>query len=297
MTSESILISVIMSVYSEKLSWLRLSIESILNQTYSNFEFIIILDNPHNPEMLEFLTCYENSDNRIYLIKNEYNIGLTASLNKGLSIARGEYIARMDGDDISHIRRFEEQLKLIDANTAVIGSQCCIINEAGESITNTKFCVMNNGIKFSLKYMLPSISHPTAIISASILREIGGYDENFIVAQDYNLWCRVQSISKFKNAHESLLLLRKHSNNISFSKQQIVLKNTLISNVLLHAKRTTPLQKNEYEDLGRSIDKNFVFKLLLLLRFKHSFINTFAKLLLSNIVSVIIYLKYVLKKY
>src|SRR5690348_17026682 len=98
-----------MSVYNEQDDWLKQSIESILNQTYQYFEFIIVLDNPNNKAAKRLLERYQQIDNRIKLIYNEENIGLTNSLNKALEVAKGTYIARMDADDISDPRRFEIQ--------------------------------------------------------------------------------------------------------------------------------------------------------------------------------------------
>ena len=99
-----------MSIYSEEEEWIRESIDSILNQTFSDFEFIIINDNPNRDKNNSLLTEYTRIDNRIIIITNEENIGLTKSLNKGLEIARGKYIARMDADDISLPTRFEKQV-------------------------------------------------------------------------------------------------------------------------------------------------------------------------------------------
>ena len=88
-------VSVIMCVYNEQEIWLREAIESILSQTYNNIEFIIILDNPHNYELKEIINEYSMKDSRIKLIVNEKNIGLIKSLNKGLGISKGKYIARL----------------------------------------------------------------------------------------------------------------------------------------------------------------------------------------------------------
>jgi len=90
-----------MSVYNEPLDWLKSSIGSILNQTFREFEFIIINDNPARQELRDVLQSYKNQDERIRIIENLENLGLTESLNKGLAEAKGKYIARMDGDDIS----------------------------------------------------------------------------------------------------------------------------------------------------------------------------------------------------
>lgn len=103
-------ISVIMSTFNEKLEWVKEAIDSIINQTYRNIEFIIIVDNPNNIELKNMLEQYCIEDDRIKIIVNEFNIGLVKSLNKALKICSGEFIARMDADDISVKYRLEKQL-------------------------------------------------------------------------------------------------------------------------------------------------------------------------------------------
>ena len=127
------IVSVIMSIYKEPLEWLHESIDSILYQTFKDFEFIIICDNPEYKEGIELLNEYRKKDDRIIIINNVKNIGLTKSLNKGLAVAKGKYIARMDADDIAMPNRFEHQITYLDKNTdlVAIGSSVSIIDEKG----------------------------------------------------------------------------------------------------------------------------------------------------------------------
>ena len=106
------LISVIMSAYNEREIEFESSINSILNQNYENIELIIVNDNPQNEKLGHYLNNI--SDKRVKLIKNDSNIGLVSSLNKALSICNGEYIARMDADDISYKNRFQEQIVFLE---------------------------------------------------------------------------------------------------------------------------------------------------------------------------------------
>ena len=110
------LVSVIMSTYKEEEIFLRQAIESILDQTYKDFEYIIILDNPDNDLHIKIIEEYTNIDKRIKFYINKKNIGLTASLNKGLELAKGIYICRMDADDISISNRIENQKKYLEEN-------------------------------------------------------------------------------------------------------------------------------------------------------------------------------------
>ena len=111
------LVSVIMSNYNTPEEFLRASIESVLNQTYSNFEFIIV-DDCSTDNSLEIIKSYQ--DERIVVLENKENLGITKSLNRGLEIAKGEYVARMDADDISFPKRFETQVEYLKNNPQVI---------------------------------------------------------------------------------------------------------------------------------------------------------------------------------
>lgn len=127
-------ISVIMSIYKEPVEWVRQSIDSILAQTFSDFEFIIVNDRPDRIENTELLNEYKLKDCRIVVLANETNIGLTKSLNRALDIATGVYIARMDADDISLSHRFQTQVDYLDMHPEICGcgSWTGSINEAGE---------------------------------------------------------------------------------------------------------------------------------------------------------------------
>lgn len=104
-----------MSVYKEPIDWLCQSIDSILEQSYNYFEFIIVCDNPNYSVGIRVLNDYSNKDSRIKLLFNEVNIGLTRSLNKALALSQGEYIARMDADDIADKERFAQEVDYLES--------------------------------------------------------------------------------------------------------------------------------------------------------------------------------------
>ncbi len=134
-TSEKVpRVSVLMSVYNGE-RFLRDSVESILGQTFTDFEFLI-LDDGSTDSTCEILEEYANKDARIVLVRNDRNLGLTRSLNKGLRLVRGEYLARQDADDISLPKRLEMQVKFLDAHpeVGVVGSALEIIDENGNTI-------------------------------------------------------------------------------------------------------------------------------------------------------------------
>ena len=182
-------ISVVMSVYKEPLEWLHQSIDSILNQTISDFEFIIICDNPGYKEGIELLEAYKMKDKRIVLVFNEQNIGLTKSLNKGLAIAKGEYIARMDADDISLPDRFDVQLSFMEKNpnVDVCHTNFSFIDKKG---IITKYSVVpHKRTNQDLLFCRNIVGHPTVLFKQSLLDlRTPFYNENYRSAQDYELW-------------------------------------------------------------------------------------------------------------
>lgn len=203
------LLTVLMSVYNEPIGWLHESIDSILNQTYSAFEFIIVNDNPSRAELKELLNTYQNKDSRIVIVDNETNIGLTKSLNKGLAIVKGKYIARMDADDISLPQRFEKQIQFMQAHPSVIvcGTQIKRIGSKTKSFPVRMKC---DSLSIKAEMLFDSsLVHPSVIIRKSVLDDNKlRYDEEYKQAQDYRLWEQLYDFGDFANLDELLLLYR-----------------------------------------------------------------------------------------
>jgi glycosyltransferase involved in cell wall biosynthesis len=205
-------VTVLMSVYNGE-KYLREAIESILNQSYSDFEFLII-DDCSTDSSASILAEYTESDSRIYILKNKKNLGLTKSLNIGLRSARGEYIARMDADDISLPNRLKTQVDFMDKHSdiGVCGSAIQAF-QAKESVTSPP--KDHKRIVIGLLQDNP-VAHPTVLIRTSILKEHEiFYNEDFIAAQDYELWVRLSRVTKFENLTCVLLQYRLHGDNIS----------------------------------------------------------------------------------
>jgi len=211
--------------------FLRASIQSILSQTYTNFEFIIINDGSIDKSE-DIILNYQKTDNRIIYLFHE-NQGITKSLNRGIEECRGQYIARMDADDISHPNRFELQLKYFQSNNNVdiVGCQILVISEKGLKIKPNKMLPIEDyQIKWHLIFSTPLI-HPTLMIKKNVFSKLGCYNNNLFVAQDIDLWHRIGLKVKFHNIPHRLLSLRKHSNNIGgqfYSQQMAVRYNSLI---------------------------------------------------------------------
>ncbi len=208
-------ISVLMSVYSGE-NYLKESIESILGQTFINFEFLII-DDGSTDRSKEIIESYK--DNRIVYIKNETNIGLTKSLNKGIELAKGKYIARMDADDISLPNRLEKQLSIFQEfpRMQVVFSTIQMINQNGSTIKNWEDdlnCISQRDIYLFLPQK-NCLAHPTLMAERSILLAYK-YDNSIEMAQDYHLWLRLASDdTEFYKIKEPLLKYRIHSESIT----------------------------------------------------------------------------------
>lgn len=210
------MISVIMSTYKESELQLRQSIESILNQTYEDFEYIIILDCPDNQLHKTIIESYKEKDPRVRFYINEMNIGLANSLNKGIQLANGEFIARMDADDISLPDRFKDQLKYIqDKNYDLIGGITQMIDENGDLIYSIQKVPTNyDKIKKILKYG-QCIAHPTWFGKKVVFETLNGY-RKIPLCEDYDFTLRaVLSEYKISNLNKVVLQYRMTNNSIS----------------------------------------------------------------------------------
>jgi glycosyltransferase involved in cell wall biosynthesis len=202
-------ISVIMSVYNGG-KYLREAIESILNQTFTDFEFIIVNDGSTD-NSLEIILSY--TDERIRIINNEKNIGLTKSLNKALKVARGEYIARQDADDVSLPNRFEEQIKYLKKHPEVVllGTIAYLIDKNGK-IIGKKVALAKPSLKDLFK--VNQFNHGSVMFKKEIVNQLGGYNELIRYSQDYELWLRIAKLYDVRNLTQLLYKLRSHDSNI-----------------------------------------------------------------------------------
>lgn len=212
------MISVIMSTYKEDERLLRESIESILNQTYRDFEYIIILDYPDNDVHKSVIEEYALKDDRIHFYINEKNMGLTDSLNRGLSLCHGEYIARMDADDISLPDRLERQMEYLEKNHYdLIGGITEMINENGSLLYSIKSVPTDpKKINKALRYS-QCIAHPTWLGRKEVFEKNAGY-RHMPLCEDYDFTLRaVLNGFVVSNLNEAVLKYRMTSNSISRS--------------------------------------------------------------------------------
>ena len=212
------MISVIMANYNTEEDYLRTAIESVLNQTYKDIE-IIIVDDCSTDKSVEIIESYEIATSNITLIKNKENQGLASSLNTAIKRAKGEFIARMDTDDVSHLRRFEKQLEFFKKNKEidVLGTYTKKIGESNLFV----YSLYNDTNHMSIPLFFGNtICHPTVMFRRDFfLKHSLFYNEEFTTAQDYELWSRVLQVGKIGILPEALLLYRIHNNQISTQKK------------------------------------------------------------------------------
>lgn len=208
-------ISVVMPAYNAE-KYIGEAIESILNQTFKDFEFIIINDGSvdHTKEIIQ-----KYNDSRIVLLENDKNRGIVLSLNKGLDAATGEYIARMDADDIALMNRLERQAEYLDEHKdiGVLGTGICIF---GEKIKEQKRVFTTNSEQLKAELIFnPCIAHPTVMIRKSVLQKYNlKYNTEFAGVEDYYLWWNIAKVSKIATLPDILLDYRIHESQITKKK-------------------------------------------------------------------------------
>lgn len=206
-------ISVIMPVYNTKEEYLREAIESILNQTYKDFEFIIV-DDGSTTDIKSIVQSYQ--DPRIKYHYQE-NTGIAGALNKGLSLANSEYIARMDSDDISLPERFEKQVNFLDTHPEI-----SVLGSWFEQFPTSIIIKHKASPKYLDFYKYCHIGHPTVMFRK---KNFDKYDLKYnpkYLCEDYELWSRAIRYVKFANLQEVLLKYRWHDSNLSIPKPEFL---------------------------------------------------------------------------
>lgn len=204
-------VTVLMPVYNGE-KYLKDAIESILWQDYSDFELLIVNDGSTDQSEKIILSF---SDKRIRLVNNGSNIGLVNTLNKGLELAEGEYVARMDCDDISAKNRLSVQVNYMEANTnvAACGSFYYLLLNGKKALAD--FPIHQDEMNCFLIFNCP-IAHPTVILRMSVIRnQKMKYRPEFLHAEDYDFWSRLTEVASIANVKDALLDYRVHPNQIT----------------------------------------------------------------------------------
>lgn len=219
------LISVVIPLYKPNFGYFRECLSSVRSQTLSNFEIILISDFISNE-----IRAYVESinDERIKLIENKEKLGFQKSLNKGVKLSKGEYIARMDSDDICYSNRFEDQIKFFEENKdyALAGSNIIIIDENGRKIGIRNFPHTYSEIKSKIHIYI-TFSHSAVMFKRDAFNKLGGYDENIKEGEDYDLWLRFVKNYKCGNINKPLLCYRYSFNTLLTGNVKNAIKGTI----------------------------------------------------------------------
>lgn len=216
---DSPLVSVIMPVYNAE-RYVADAIESILNQTLDNFEFLIF-DDGSTDQSKEIISSYALRDKRIIPFYSEINLGYVVHLNEGIRHARAEYIARMDSDDISMSDRFSRQAAFLKANPemSVVGASSIRIDEAGKSL-DISIRHSSPRALFWFSFFTNPLAHPSVMFRKSAIIMAGMYDPLKMPSEDFDLWVRVLRTSKVANIGIPLIKYREHRLSISNIKKE-----------------------------------------------------------------------------
>jgi len=232
-------VSVVLPVYNAE-SYIQEAVESILAQTYSDFEFLII-DDGSTDGSLAILQKYADEDPRIRL-RSRPNAGLVATLNEMLAEARGEYIARMDADDISLPNRFEQQVEFLNSHpeVALLGSWVDVIDPQGRRLRTAKVPVESDAL---VQQMLDRggqfVFHPAIMARREAFAQAGGYIADRFPAEDLHLFLKMAETAQLANLEEVLLKYREHPTKIGF--QHRARQEEVITSILNDARQTRGL--------------------------------------------------------
>ena len=248
-------VTTLMSVYNAE-RYLSQAVESILSQTVEDFEFLIINDGSTD-KSLSILKFYAKKDKRIHLVDQE-NIGLVRSLNKGLSLAQGKFLARMDADDIAMPNRFKRQIEYLEKHPECIalGSEVLQIDMDGAPICKMGALLTHDDIEAALlKGNGGALRHPALMARCQELIDVGGYQERFKTAEDLDLYLRLAERGKLLNLSDVLLQYRIHLGSVNFSKyeQQTKEVKTILDEA--YARRRLIMPENILKRRKQSLDK------------------------------------------
>jgi len=247
--NKELLVSVIMPTYNRE-ELVGRSIKSVLDQSYKNFEFIIINDcSTDNTEKI--VEDYQKKDKRIKYLKNKDNLGIVKSLNNGLRIAQGEYIARVDDDDAwIDEKKLEKQIDFLNKHQeyVLIGTGSIAVFESkGLRIKNSK-PEKDEDIRKKMLLNCPFL-HPSVVFRKEAIDKIGFYDESLERAEDYDLWMRLGKIGKMFNLQEYSIESIVGASNVSHQKRREI----LVYNLKLIKK-----YKLDYPNYRRAYLKNYL---------------------------------------
>lgn len=199
--------------------YLREAVRSILDQDYRDLELLIVREHGSGEDIDSLLEGLW--DGRLRVVQNTEPLGLAMSLNIGVEEARGEYVARMDADDVSDPRRIGKQARFLDEHkdVGVVGTQTVFIDPDGREVPSTPLPTTPAMVRWQLHFLNP-IAHPTVMMRRDLIKELGGYSTRAHLCEDYELWLRAMRKTDLANLPEPLLRYRRHGGSVSVARAQ-----------------------------------------------------------------------------
>jgi len=237
-------ISVVMPVYNTE-DYLPYALESVLAQTFEDFEFII-LDDGSSDSSVHMVQQFAEGDDRIRFFPLEHR-GYVSLLRRGLNHCRGEFVARMDSDDISMPERFEKQLAYLRANPdcVAVGTRVVLIDPYGSRVEKPTHKTTHEEIEAELLAGVGwALVHPSVMMRREQLMQVGGYREDLMVSEDLDLFLRLAEVGKLANLPDVLLQYRQHLGSVNYTKyeQQKAVKRQIVADA--YRRRHLPMPQN-----------------------------------------------------
>lgn len=238
-------VSVVMTVYNTR-PYLTEAVQSILDQTFADFEFIIV-DDGSTDGSTEILRDFERRDSRLRVISRP-NTGIVKAANEGIALARGKFVARMDSDDISLPHRFEKQVQYLNdhPDCVTVGSRVWLVDPYGVPFAQSEHALTHEEIDAQLLTCAGgfAIMQPTAMIRTGALRKVGAYRGTQNVSEDHDLFVRLAEVGRVANIAEPLLHYRRHYKSVSHTQyeQQKETKLRILSDTYQRRGLTPPKQ-------------------------------------------------------
>ena len=250
-------ISILLPVFNCGL-YIKSAIQSIINNSFENYEIIVINDGSTD-NTLDIIKQFNDSRIKIY---NKENSGLVETLNYGLKKCNYSIIMRMDGDDVIHQKKIETQLNYFSRNESIlVGSQGFTIDINEDKTGKINLPLTHDKIIKSLLKLSSGLIHPSIMFYKDALQKIGGYNQNFNHAEDYEMYLRLSKIGKISNIEDRLIYLRKHDTNVSLVYAEDQIKNSVISREIYLKSNTLLISKKIYDDYKRQLDKKIIYKI------------------------------------
>jgi len=237
-------ISVVMPVFNTE-AYLARAVQSVLAQTFSDFEFVI-LDDGSSDASVRIVQEFAENDDRIRFFPLEHR-GYVSLLRRGLNHCRGDFVARMDSDDISLPQRFEKQISYLRQHPEVValGSRVELIDPYGSRVEKPTHKITHEEIETELLNGVGwAMVHPTVMMRRDALLKVGGYREDLMVSEDLDLFLRLAEVGRLENLPDVLLQYRQHLGSVNYTKyeQQKAVKRQIVTDA--YKRRALPMPPN-----------------------------------------------------